>query len=379
VHSHQAHGVALAQLAARRGLDSIKFHAFTDGRDEPPKSAAEFVAQFEREISDTGARIVTISGRYYAMDRDSRWERIELAREVIAGRGPATDLPPQEYVASRYREGETDEFITPARFGDYSGVNPADSFVFWNFRPDRARQLSEILMTEFPEQPFVTFAEYDKDFSCPIAFVAQDISNTLAEVVSQAGAGQIHVAETEKYAHVTYFINGGREEPFPGEARKLIPSPRVATYDLEPRMSAEAVADEVVEQIETEIPRLIVVNFANADMVGHTGVFAATLTAVECVDECVGRISNAADQHGYALAITADHGNAENKIDPTDNSPLTAHTTAPVPLIVCGADGRSLGSGGALSDVAPTVLELMGLQVPADMTGRSLLAGSSPV
>jgi len=373
VHSHQSHGVALAQLASRRGLKQIRFHAFTDGRDEPPTSAARFVAQFDRDIADTGAQIVTLAGRYYAMDRDSRWERLERAKQVIVGKGPSSTLSPTAYIETRYKEGETDEFIAPTRFGDYSGVNARDAFVFWNFRPDRARQLTyALLQGELAGNPFVTFTEYDKSLPARVAFETEDVSNTLAEVVSRAGATQVHIAETEKYAHVTYFVNGGREEPFAEETRKLIPSPRISTYDLQPRMSADAIAAEVVAQIESENPKLVVVNFANADMVGHTGVFDATITAVECVDGCVGRICEAADEHGYTVVITADHGNAENKIDAKDNSPLTAHTTAPVPLIVRDTGAGELHDGGALSDVAPTVLEVMGLPIPADMTGRSL-------
>jgi 2,3-bisphosphoglycerate-independent phosphoglycerate mutase len=374
VHSHQSHAVALARLAAQRGLNQTKFHAFTDGRDEPPTSAAEFVAQFDRDIADTGAQIVTLAGRYYAMDRDSRWERLEMAKQVIVGKGPSSNLSPQAYVEARYKEGETDEFIAPTRFGDYSGVNSADAFVFWNFRPDRARQLTyALLQGECADNPFVTFTQYDKSLPARVAFETKDVNNTLAEVVSRAGAPQVHIAETEKYAHVTYFINGGREEPFGDETRKLISSPRISTYDLQPRMSADAITDEVVAQIATEDPKLVVVNFANADMVGHTGVFDATITAVECIDGCVGRICEAAEEHGYAVVITSDHGNAENKIDPSDNSPLTAHTIAPVPLIIRDAAAGELRSGGALSDVAPTVLEVMGVPVPSEMTGRSLL------
>ena len=374
VHSHQSHGVALARLAAKRGFENVKFHAFTDGRDEPPASAEKFVTQFDHDITQAGAKIATLSGRYYAMDRDSRWERLELARQVIVGGGPSSNLSPSAYIESRYADGETDEFITPTRLGDYSGVNAVDAFVFWNFRPDRARQLTyALLQGEFADHPFVTFTEYDKGIVARVAFGSPDVNNPLAEVVSQANAMQVHIAETEKYAHVTYFVNGGREEPFAGETRKLISSPRVATYDLEPRMSADAITDEVVAHIETESESLIVVNFANADMVGHTGIFDATVTAVECVDGCVGRISNAAQEHGYVVVVTADHGNAERKIDPADNSPLTAHTTAPVPVIVCDAGIRELRAGGALSDIAPTVLEVMGLGLPGEMTGHSLL------
>ena len=386
VHSHQRHGVALAELAARRGLDRVYVHAFTDGRDEPPTSAARFVAEFVEGLTAAGAgRIVSVSGRYYAMDRDKRWERTQRAYDVIAGAGNGTARDAVEYIEASYTLGVTDEFIEPASIvagGERVHIEDGDSVVFFNFRPDRARQLSHALLdadfTGFarPRQIrdlcFVSFTEYEAGLGAVVAFPKEEVTQTLAEVVSDAGLHQFHVAETEKYAHVTYFINGGRETPFPGEERLLVPSPRVATYDATPAMSADAVADAVVQHVEGGDDALVVVNFANPDMVGHTGVFDATVDAVEVVDACIGRIAAATLGGGGALLMTADHGNAELKVDRRDGSRLTAHTTSPVPVLLCGTGVEALRSGGGLADVAPTVLTAMGLAVPVAMTGRDL-------
>jgi 2,3-bisphosphoglycerate-independent phosphoglycerate mutase len=388
VHSDQAHAVALAELARRRGLERVSFHAFTDGRDEPPTSAAGFLRRFVDDLAGVGVgRIATVIGRSYAMDRDTRWERVQRAYEQIAGDGDGVAGDAVAYVESQYAGGVTDEFVPPVSIipsgSRRARIDNGDSVVFFNFRPDRARQLSHALVDpEFSgfersrvvrDLHFVTFTEYERDLAAAIAFPTLDVSHTLAEEVSAAGLRQFHVAETEKYAHVTYFINGGREQPFAGEERLLIASPRVATYDTTPAMSAAAVTDAVVEHVATGDDAFVVVNFANPDMVGHTGVFDATVRAVEVVDECLDRIERAVIAAGGGLLITSDHGNAERKIDPQDNSPLTAHTTNPVPVILCGTDAARLRDGGGMEDVAPTVLTAMGLDVPDEMTGRSLV------
>jgi 2,3-bisphosphoglycerate-independent phosphoglycerate mutase len=387
VHSDQAHGVALAELAHRRGLERVFFHAFTDGRDEPPTSAAGFLRRFHDDLAVIGSsRVATVMGRYYAMDRDTRWERTQRAYEQLVGNGEGVAPDAVAYVRSQYAKGVTDEFLPPVAIVPEGArrerIDSGDSVVFFNFRPDRARQLSHALVdAEFSgfrrsrvlkDLSLVTFTEYERDLDADVAFPTHDVSHTMAEEVCAAGLQQFHVAETEKYAHVTYFINGGREEPFSGEERLLVPSPRVATYDITPAMSAEGVADAVVEHLERGGDALIVVNFANPDMVGHTGVFDATVLAVEVVDSCVDRIERATVAAGGGLLITADHGNAERKIDPRDNSRLTAHTTNPVPVILCGTDAARLRAGGGMEDVAPTVLMAMGLAVPAEMTGHSL-------
>ena len=387
VHSHQSHGLALAELARRRGLDRVHFHAFTDGRDEPPSSAAEFVGEFVGGLAQIGVgRVATVSGRYYAMDRDKRWDRTARAYEVIAGSGNGVAADPVEYIRDSYARGVTDEFLEPVSIVPPGGgrvrIEDGDSVIFFNYRPDRARQISHALLDqdftgfERSRRPtdldFVSFTEYEGGLGAAVAFPKQEVTRTLAEEVSAAGLRQFHVAETEKYAHVTYFINGGREAPFPGEERLLVPSPKVATYDTTPAMSAEAVTDAVLERLDQGEDALIVVNFANPDMVGHTGIFDATVVAVQVVDACIGRIAEATVRAGGALLMTADHGNAELKIDRRDGSRLTAHTTSPVPVVLCGTDAARLRQGGGLADVAPTVLRAMGLEVPAAMSGRDL-------
>jgi 2,3-bisphosphoglycerate-independent phosphoglycerate mutase len=387
VHSDQAHAVALAELARRRGLDRVFFHAFTDGRDEPPASAAGFLARFVADLDAAGCgRVVSVTGRYYAMDRDTRWDRTQRAYEQLVGDGEGTAPDPVGYIEAQYARGVTDEFLPPVSIvpgeGSRVRIEDGDSVTFFNFRPDRARQLSHALVDpDFAgfqrsrvagDLHFVTFTEYTRDLPADVAFPRQDVRHTLAEEVCAAGLHQFHVAETEKYAHVTYFINGGREEPFSGEERLLVPSPKVATYDATPAMSAEAITAAVVEHVERGADALIVLNFANPDMVGHTGDFDATVAAVEVVDGCIDRIERAVIAAGGGLLVTADHGNAEMKIDARDNSPLTAHTTSPVPVILCGTDATELRVGGGLEDVAPTVLAAMGVPIPEAMTGRSL-------
>ncbi|HEX6493268.1 MAG TPA: 2,3-bisphosphoglycerate-independent phosphoglycerate mutase [Candidatus Dormibacteraeota bacterium] len=387
VHSHMDHGLAVIELARRRGLERVFVHAFLDGRDEPPASAAGFVRTFEEGLTRIGAgRVVTVSGRYYAMDRDRRWERTARAYEVIAGTGAGTAPAAVEYIEERYAAGVTDEFIEPVSIvppgAERVRIEDGDSVIFFNFRPDRARQLTHALVDEefagFERSHRVaglhmaTFTEYESGLPVHVAYPSEEVRETLAEVVSAHGLRQFHVAETEKYAHVTYFINGGREEPLPGEERLLVPSPKVATYDMVPAMSAEAVTEAVLDRLRTGGDALIVVNFANPDMVGHTGDLAATITAVEVVDRCLGDIADAVLASGGSMLITADHGNAEFKVDPRDGSPLTAHTTSPVPVILCGDGHGALRGGGGLADIAPTVLGVLGLPAPAVMTGRDL-------
>ncbi len=387
VHSHQDQAVAIADLAHRRGLQSLWFHAFLDGRDEPPTSAAGFVRQFAEDIGRTGAgAIASVSGRYYAMDRDRRWDRIQRAYEVIAGAGDGTATDPVPYIEDQYTHGITDEFVVPVSIlndGKRVRIEDGDSIIFFNFRPDRGRELSHALVDAnfegfsrsrvLRDIDLVTFTEYEHDLDARVAFPREDIQHTLAEEVSAAGLHQFHVAETEKYAHVTYFINGGRETVFDGEDRLLVPSQRVATYDLAPEMSAAGVADAVIAHVEEGADALVIANFANADMVGHTGHFDATVRAVECIDGCIGRIARAVESVQGGLLITADHGNAEYKIDRRDGSVLTAHTISPVPVIVCGTGNEPLRDGGGLRDIAPTVLDAMGVPVPDAMTGSSLL------
>jgi len=386
VHSDQAHAVALAELARRRGLRDVWFHAFTDGRDEPPASAALYMQTFCTDLERVGVgRVATVSGRYYAMDRDQRWDRVARAYEVIAGGGDGTATDPVEFIEEQYAEGITDEFLPPVSIlhgGRRVRVDNNDSVIFFNFRPDRARQLTHALIdADFKDFArsrvvrnidMVTFTEYERDLPVHVAFPSEDVRHTLGEVVSHQGLGQFHVAETEKYAHVTYFINGGREHPFPGEERLLVPSPRVATYDVVPEMSAEPVTDAVVAHLKSGEGALIVVNYANPDMVGHTGDFDATVRAVGVVDTMIGRVARASLAAGGAMLMTADHGNAEYKIDRTDGSPLTAHTASQVPVMLCGTSARVLRDGGGLRDIAPTVLMAMGLPIPDEMTGRSL-------
>ncbi|HEY6469007.1 MAG TPA: 2,3-bisphosphoglycerate-independent phosphoglycerate mutase [Candidatus Dormibacteraeota bacterium] len=387
VHSHQNHAVAVAELARRRGLDSLWFHAFLDGRDEPPTSAAGFVRTFIDDIERIGVgAIASVAGRYFAMDRDHRWDRTERAYDVVAGSGGDVATDAVAYIETQYAAGVTDEFVPPASIiqdGQRFRIEDGDSIIFFNFRPDRGRQLSHALVDRtfdgfsrsrvLDDVDLVTFTEYERDLDAHVAFPRENVEHTLAEVVSAAGLQQFHVAETEKYAHVTYFINGGRENAFDGEERLLVPSPRVATYDLAPEMSAAGVADAVVAHVEEETDALIIANFANADMVGHTGDFDATVRAVACIDACIGRIARAVDAAQGGMLITADHGNAEYKIDRRDGSILTAHTTSPVPVLVAGAGDRALRDGGGLRDIAPTVLDAMGLRIPEEMTGRSLL------
>ncbi len=387
VHSHQNGAIAVAKLAQKLGQNKVYVHAFTDGRDVAPSSAKKIIKDFETELSTTGAKVASIAGRYYAMDRDNRWERVKQAYDMLTHDEHPTHTSATGYIQDRYDNDETDEFLTPVSIAtspkDRVRIEDGDVVVFFNFRPDRARQLTHALVdADFQEFTrhrvihnlhLVTFAEYDEALSTPVAFPKPNLDHSLAQVVSIEGARQFHVAETEKYAHVTYFLNGGQEEPFKNEDRQLIPSLKVATYDLAPAMSADHVAETVIEKIASEKYAFIAVNFANADMVGHTGNFEATKLAIETLDACLGRVVTSALEHHAAVLITADHGNAEYKIDPETNKPLTAHTTNPVPVILCGTETKSLRPDGGLSAIAPTVLDVMGLPVPPAMTGQTLL------
>ncbi len=389
VHSSSAHLYALLRLAASLGVTRVFIHVFTDGRDEPPTSAAGYVADLVQQMAGIGVgQIASVSGRYYAMDRDRRWDRTERAfRTIVEASGPTAD-DPIAFIEGSYRAGITDEFLPPTRVVKPSDASPppfrdGDSVIFFNFRPDRARQLTHAIVDTTWEQfhrpahlqlaHFVTFTEYEKGLPAEVAFLDQPVGNCLAEIFSGLGWRQFHTAETEKYAHVTYFLNGGREAAFPGEERLLVLSPKVATYDQQPEMSARPVGQVVLDRIADGCYEFVVVNFANPDMVGHTGVFPATVRAVEVVDEVLGKIAAAALGRGGVLAVTADHGNAELKIDRQTGAPLTAHTLSPVPFIVAGAERvRALRAEGKLADVAPTLLKLLGLPVPGAMTGEDL-------
>jgi len=380
VHSGWEHIEALIELAAREGVPDLVVHAFTDGRDTLPESSTGYIQELERWLRQAGT-IGTVSGRYYAMDRDTRWERTKLAYDALAhGEGVSAESA-EEAIKAAHNAGETDEFIKPVVVGNYDGMAPGDVLMHFNFRPDRTRQLvralSEPGFGEFsrsgaPEFELTTLTRYREGWPYPVAFPPQAPATTLAEVLAEAEAGQLHVAETEKYAHVTYFFNGGREQEWEGEERRLVDSPRdVATYDLKPEMSARAAADAFIDGWSDTSPRFGILNFANPDMVGHSGVIPAAVSAIEAVDECLGLVVDAVHGSGGAVIITADHGNADNMLEP-DGSPNTAHSTNPVPFIVT-AQGIGLADGGVLADVAPTALALLGIDQPDAMTGRSLL------
>jgi 2,3-bisphosphoglycerate-independent phosphoglycerate mutase len=384
VHSHNTHLYALLKLAKARGQKKVYIHAILDGRDVPPRSALGYFRELEDEIGSIGAgKVATVAGRYYSMDRDRRWDRTELAyRAMTSGEGFVANSP-EEAVRASYDRGEDDEFLKPTVVDPDGVVEDGDSFVFFNFRPDRARQITKAFVNpdfcEFDRKKidvhFVCMTQYEESIEAQVAFPAEYLKETLGEVVSKAGLRQLRIAETEKYAHVTFFFNGGREEASPGEDRVLIPSPKVATYDLQPEMSAFKVTDAVVEKIGVEVYDLIVLNYANSDMVGHTGIFEAAVKAVEAVDECVGRVVSEVLARGGAVLLTADHGNAEQMEDSKTGQHHTAHTTNPVPFVLI-MDGEKLRlrDDGILADVAPTVLDLLGLAVPASMTGTSLIA-----
>ena len=366
VHSHIDHLRALLELAERQGMaDRTWIHAFTDGRDVSPTSAVNDLAELP------ASRIATIVGRYYAMDRDQRWERTERALAALLHGEGLRAQDPVAAVQRSYDDAVTDEFVEPIVLEGRPRIEPGDVVIVFNFRPDRARQLTERLLASAFD--VVTMTRYRDDFDCPVAFGEQEVPNTLAEVLADNGLRQLHVAETEKYAHVTYFFNGGREEEWPGELRVLVPSPRdVPSYDHKPEMSAREVTDRFVEALGAHDPAFAVLNFANPDMVGHTGSIPAAIKAVETVDACLGRVVEAVENRGGACLVTADHGNAEQMLQP-DGSPHTAHTTNLVPLVLTGTNSSLFD--GELSDLAPAALELLGLEKPLQMTGKNLISG----
>jgi 2,3-bisphosphoglycerate-independent phosphoglycerate mutase len=380
VHSGWEHIEACIELASHEGVPDVVFHAFTDGRDTLPHGGRTYLAELERWLRQAG-RVATVSGRYYAMDRDTRWERTKLAYDAIVhARGLQAESTLAAIEAS-YERDETDEFVKPTVIGDYDGVAPGDIGIFINFRPDRARQLTRALaepgFDEFPRAggatlDLTTMTSYRKGWPYPVAFPEERPQTTLAETIASAGGRQLHVAETEKYAHVTYFFNGGREQELEGEERCLAESPRdVPTYDHKPEMSARAAVDAFVKHWNEGEYRFGIINFANPDMVGHTGVIPAAVTAVETVDVCLGDVVAAVEARGGACIVTADHGNCDHMLEP-DGSPNTAHSLNPVPLVVT-AEGLQLRDGGILADVAPTALDLLGIPQPEAMTGRSLI------
>jgi 2,3-bisphosphoglycerate-independent phosphoglycerate mutase len=384
VHAHQDHLLAVARIAAAHGV-RVAIHGWTDGRDTPPQSALSYVTAFDRAIAALpGVRLATLSGRYYAMDRDNRWDRVEKAcRAMVLAEGPRA-ASAEAAIADAYAANLTDEFIPPVVLGEYVGIAPGDGLMIANFRADRVRQIGQALcdpaFDAFPRTPLqwscalsmTDYSEAHRAWFTPL-FPPESLTGLLGEAIAGAGLRQLRIAETEKYAHVTFFFNGGREAVFPGEERIMVPSPRIATYDLQPEMSAESVTDRLIEVLERKATDVVIVNYANADMVGHTGDLAAAIQAIEAVDRCIGRLCAAVDAAGGVLLITADHGNAETMWDEAERCPHTAHTTGPVPLIAAGKlpAGCRLHDGG-LSDIAPTMLHLLGIPVPEEMTGRVL-------
>ncbi|MFB3812754.1 MAG: 2,3-bisphosphoglycerate-independent phosphoglycerate mutase [Terriglobales bacterium] len=407
VHSHQEHLYALLRMAKQNGVQRLFVHGWMDGRDTPPTSGAGYLEGLQQKLREYGiGQVATVSGRYYAMDRDKRWERVAKAFNAMAlGNGAAQYTDPVQGVKDSYNRGVTDEFIVPFVCTDNRGeaigsVRDEDACICFNFRADRAREITRALTRnsglnelggrDLPDAAgldatipreqapnnlhYVCMTQYDADFRLPYVVPPEELHNILANVMANLRLRNLRVAETEKYAHVTYFFNGGVEQPFPGEERVLVPSPKVATYDLKPEMSAEGVANNVVTAIEKGSFDVIVVNFANADMVGHSGKLEPTIKAIEAVDHCLGRIYSALRQRGGGMIVTADHGNAETMIDPANGGPHTYHTTNPVPFIVATENGRqfSLRADGALQDISPTVLGILGIPQPKEMTGKDL-------
>jgi 2,3-bisphosphoglycerate-independent phosphoglycerate mutase len=381
VHSSLEHLLALVAIARAQGVRDLVVHAFTDGRDTLPHAGAGYLGELDRT---DGVRVGSVVGRYWAMDRDRRWERTQRAYDLLVhGRGGQRADSGEEAVRQAYERGETDEFVEPTTVGGEARIRPGDSVIAFNFRPDRMRELTRALAEPgfaevdrggaAPVERYATFTEYEQGWPYPVAFAPARPQTTLSQVLAAAGATQLHVAETEKYPHVTYFFNGGEEAPLSGERRELVASPRdVPTYDHKPQMSAHEAAAAFVGAWREDGPRFGIVNFANADMVGHTGVIAAAVAAIETVDECLGEVVAAVGESGGACVVTADHGNADHMLEP-DGSPNTAHSMNPVPLIVTRAGLGLRARDGILADVAPTVLELLGIEQPRAMTGRSLI------
>ena len=384
VHSHNGHLYGLLEMAKRMGLTKVYVHAIMDGRDVPPDSGLGFIKELQAKLASLGVgTIASVTGRYYAMDRDNRWDRVEKAYAAFVY-GEGNHGTPVEVMEKSYAEGVTDEFVVPAVTCEGGRVTEGDSVIFFNFRPDRAREITRTFVDDaftgfarrygrFPVH-YVCFTQYDATMpNVSVAFRPQVLTNVLGEYLAKNGKTQLRIAETEKYAHVTFFFNGGVEAPFEGEDRALINSPKVATYDLQPEMSAYLVADECVKRIESGKYDVIILNFANCDMVGHTGVFSAAVKAVEAVDECAGKVIDAVLAAGGAVLLTADHGNADKMYDPDPEHPFTAHTTNPVPFLVAGLGDVKLRQGGVLADIAPTMLKVMGLPQPEEMTGKSII------
>jgi len=392
VHSHQDHIAALVRILSSAGL-TVDVHAFLDGRDTPPQSALGFVEQFLRAVAGLkDVRIATIAGRYYAMDRDKRWDRVAKAYAAIVDAKGVRFPAAEAAIEQSYAAGANDEFVAPCVIGDYGGIKDGDALIFANFRPDRAREISTALLDPqfdgFARAPLPRFsaAAGMTQYSAPLSqfmtalFPPQDVSETLGELFAEQGLKQLRIAETEKYPHVTFFMNGGREAQFPGEDRILVPSPKVATYDLKPEMSAYEVTDRLVEAIASGTYDLIIVNYANPDMVGHTGMMKAAVAAVEAVDSCLGRLREAVEKAGGVLIVTADHGNIEQMKDPVTGAPHTSHTLLDVPFIVVNANQSARPvhlRNGRLADVAPTLLDLIGMKKPPQMTGVSLLEAAA--
>ena len=383
VHSHNTHLYALLEMAKRMGLEKVFVHCFMDGRDVPPSSGKDYVAQRLKKLEEIGVgKVATVMGRYYAMDRDNRWERVEKAyAAMVYGEGEQADCPLCA-MQNSYDKEVTDEFVIPTVIKGAEPISEGDSVIFYNFRPDRAREITRTLVdpdfTGFERKKgffpltYVCMTQYDATMpNVDVAYKPESLDNTFGEYISNKGLTQLRIAETEKYAHVTFFFNGGVEKQYPGEDRILVKSPAVATYDLQPEMSAYEVTDKMVEAVKSGKYDALILNYANCDMVGHTGVFEAAVKAVEAVDTCVGRVVEAVKEMGGCVLLTADHGNADRMVD-TDGSPFTAHTTNPVPFCVINRPCQ-LREGGRLADIAPTMLKILELPQPAEMTGESII------
>lgn len=391
VHSHYEHLFAILEMAKREGVERVYVHGFLDGRDVGPRTAATYIAETEKQFKEIGVgQFASISGRYYAMDRDKRWERTQLSFDaMVYGKGNEAATASEGLEAS-YAEEIVDEFVKPYVITEggqpVAMIEEDDAVIFFNFRPDRAIQLSRAFtergfdgfdtgVKNFSEMPYVSFTHYSDEVVSDVVFKATDLVNTFGEVVSREGLRQLRIAETEKYPHVTFFFNGGKEDTFDGEKRILIHSPKVATYDLQPEMSAYEVTDALLDEIENDRQDVVILNYANPDMVGHSGMLEPTIKAVETVDECVGKVVDAIVAKGGVALITADHGNAD-KVMNADGKPMTAHTTNPVPLIVT-KEGLDLREGGILADLAPTMLDLLGIEQPVEMTGQTIIKGEN--
>ena len=387
VHSHIDHVKAIFKLAKEKGLSRVYLHPFMDGRDTPPSSGKDFILNIESYLKELGiGKIATVSGRYYAMDRDNRWERVKLAYDALVNAKGETAASAVEAMDRSYADNKTDEFVLPTVIVEngqpVANIKDGDSVIFFNFRPDRAREITRAINDrtfsgferETLKLTYVCLTQYDKTIeNVVIAYKPQSYSNTLGEYVSKLGKKQLRIAETEKYAHVTFFFNGGVEAPNAGEDRALIASPKVATYDLQPEMSANEVTEEVLKRLDTDEYDMVILNFANPDMVGHTGVFEAAKAAIEAVDTCLGKVVDKVIEKDGAVFITADHGNAEQMIDYSTGAPMTAHTTGPVPFLYVANNAKEMREGGVLADIAPTMLQAMELEVPAEMTGKTLV------